>query len=141
MGRIFMCLGWLLFIGIIANFVYEHSKRWECGRYYMPHTVLAADGTHYRDGSEVEAIQLMIARSGNEEEIWLGVIGLLLCMLALIVRYVSKAHRAVRDFERQQMMNVNDDSREPACVPEPEQKRGHLSIYRGESPTAAREGS
>ena len=72
-----------LYAALVINFLSGYGSCWECGRYGMPSTLLAADGRHYPDGSEVDEVTLAMARSGHEEETYLFIFGILGCVLVV----------------------------------------------------------
>lgn len=73
-------LGWLLFAGLLVYFLSGYGSRWEFGRCAMPSTLLAADGEHHPDGSEVDAVTLALARSGYEQEAYLLLLGIMVAI-------------------------------------------------------------
>ena len=77
MKLILSLLGWALLLYCGGCFVSKYGQQWEFGAYGMPVSLLAEDGFHYRDGTEVDPMSLSIARSGYEAEVMLTfVIGL-----------------------------------------------------------------
>ena len=58
-------LGWVIFLGLLVNFGLQYGSRWECGRYMMPRTLMAADGVHHPNGEPIESVTLAIARGGR----------------------------------------------------------------------------
>jgi len=60
----------------------------------MPVCLLAADGLHYRDGSEVDAVTLALAQSGQQEELELLPMGALLGFVALLLGVYASRWRS-----------------------------------------------
>jgi hypothetical protein len=75
-------LGCLVFVSLVVNWAAKYGREWECGRYAMPHSLVAADGLHYRSRVEIDPVTLAIIRSGREEEHWLGALSILACLIA-----------------------------------------------------------
>ena len=108
MKAVIPLVGCALFVYCCASFVGDFGTRWECGRYYMPRTLVAADGHSYPDGKPIPAATLILARSGIEEDVMLGmvtVLGVLLVYLAVEIRSLNRTAREYsklfgRDFKR-----------------------------------------
>ena len=87
--RFFSLVVPLFRVGLVVYHASLFGTRWECGRYYMPRTLIDASGFARPDGTPLDSFTLMMVRSGIEEEAELfmcGVLAVVLTMLALVVR-------------------------------------------------------
>lgn len=90
-------MGWLLWIYMIVMHISGYGTRWEFGRYYTAKPLLAPDGKHYLDGSEVNEFELRLIEIGKHEELQLilwgfFLIGLCVCAV-LALQCVLKRRR------------------------------------------------
>ncbi|HVX64754.1 MAG TPA: hypothetical protein VHC19_29315 [Pirellulales bacterium] len=70
-------------IGLSATYMLTYGNRWECGpKYNMPVVLVSADGTHHPNGTPLNSLEIFLAGSGREEEIWLGILGFGCCVAA-----------------------------------------------------------
>src|SRR5277367_3236324 len=95
-------LGWALFLGLAGYFFLQHGSHWEFGKFGMPHTLIAADGVHHPDGTEIDPATLAMARTGAEEETMLAA----LCVLALGMAYVLRQWYRVCQLDEQIRKNA-----------------------------------
>jgi len=87
-------IGLSLFAILVLNFACRYGSWWEFGsRDGMPSTLLAPDGQHLRDGSEIDPITLAVVRSGYEEEVYLCALVIMAALVLLGVGIVRRAHR------------------------------------------------
>jgi hypothetical protein len=93
MKHVWGILGCGLFLFLTIYQATMHGRKWEFGTYGMPVSLLAEDGRHYRDGSEVDPLTLALVRSGNEETVHLIIVGVLLLMLGWLMLECRKLHR------------------------------------------------
>ena len=87
--RFFSLVVPLFMLGLVVYHASLFGTRWECGRYYMPRTLIDASGFARPDGTPLDSFTLMMVRSGIEEEAELfmcGVLAVVLTMLTLVVR-------------------------------------------------------
>lgn len=89
-----------IFLLVTLRQVLTYGKEWRLGRYGMPVSVLAADGRHYADGTEVDAVTLALVRSGWQEEVELLPTGVLLACLAHLVRLRVRRRRTEKRCRR-----------------------------------------
>ena len=89
-----------IFLLVTLRQVLTYGKEWRLGRYGMPVSVLAADGRHYADGTEVDAVTLALVRSGWQEEVELLPTGVLLTCLAHLVRLRVRRRRTEKQCRR-----------------------------------------
>jgi len=82
-------IGLVLFGLLTLRQVVTYGREWHFGKYGMPATLLAADGRHYLDGSEIDEGSLALARSGFEEPLELGMVTVL---AGCVVVYIHKSH-------------------------------------------------
>jgi len=64
-----------------------YGSRWTIGRYGMPHSLLAFDGEHYADGTEICEINQTVIRMGLEEESYLAALVWVLFLFGLVYAY------------------------------------------------------
>jgi hypothetical protein len=103
-------LGYALLIAMILHVACRHGTKWEFGRYGMPRTLVAADGVSYLDGTEIDEYSLALARSGNEEEVWLAIYAIIGTILAYGTysilmqrrRYFAAFYRELERLHREQ---------------------------------------
>lgn len=79
--------GWLLLLAMIGWKAITFKTEWVIGpKYSMPVSLLAPDGVHYADGLPVDPFTLGLIRSGNEEEVWLGITGIFTFLIVMMFR-------------------------------------------------------
>lgn len=84
-----------LFLLLTLRQAAMYGREWDFGGDYgLPVIVLAADGRHYRDGSEIDDITLAIARSGHEEGLELLLMGVIVSAVAYVVWSRVRIRRA-----------------------------------------------
>jgi hypothetical protein len=92
---------WLA-IGLFAAFTFgmlcRHGREWEFSRHGIPVSVLSPDGQTYRNGNEIDPFMLSIIRSGNEEAIMAGILGVMLASLGLLAYQIWAFKRAGKRF-------------------------------------------
>ena len=97
----------VVFFALVVNWTTKYGTQWQFGPHLMPETLLAADGRHYLDGEEVDAITLSIVNSGNEGAFWLAFLGFMLLALAYAASVFWRLHRGnVRAVRFQTLMEV-----------------------------------
>jgi hypothetical protein len=109
-------LGWLFFIFVTMANIARFGTHWEFGRYGMPSSTLAADGRTYLDGTEVDPVSLAIARSGWEEEFYLGALIMLAVLVGVTVWQMIRLQRMQmaafeREIRRIRAMRRDDERR------------------------------
>lgn len=92
-------IGWALIVGVLVYNLAQHGAQWQFGRYFMPKSLLAADGKTYLDGSPVDDITLRIVKSGCEEEMYLGMAAVIGLLLICLVVKMARLHRSSRRME------------------------------------------
>jgi hypothetical protein len=117
MKQILPWLGPLVFLGLVVNFACQYGQQWRFGRYGMPSSLLSPDGRTYIDGkTEVDPVTLAMARSGKEEECYLGALLVLIILAALVVR-------EMRGLYRMQMKEVDRELRRIHGLPPDDERK------------------
>ncbi len=84
-------LGPMILLVMVFQITRMPGENWECGRLGMPAALLDEFGKVYQDGTPADAITLVIATSGYEQEIWLT--AALLAIAASIWAMIAKTRR------------------------------------------------
>jgi len=93
-------LACLVPVGLGVNLITEYGTQWDLsGKFHMPTTLLAPDGKHYPDGSEIDFVTLALVNRGIEQEAWLVAIGVLLVLFTALTRAVVRACRTQKAFD------------------------------------------
>jgi hypothetical protein len=92
--RSWQALVLLVFGALTVNCGLRFGTEWEIGRLGMPSTMLAADGKHHPNGDEVEAMTLSLARSGYEQEVYLGIFGMVAVLDLRVFRHPAVGAQA-----------------------------------------------
>ena len=104
-------LGWGVIVCSSVYILLGHGTRWEFGpRYGMPKALVAPDGIHHLDGSEINLFTLATIRAGNEEEILLAGFVFLGLLLAVHFGRVWRTYR--RELRRAKFQILEDLWRE-----------------------------
>ena len=97
MRRWISILGWLAFLLCSIKDLPGYGKRWGLSEFGLPTTLLASDGLHYRDGSEIEPAMHVILRSGLEGPVVSLLSVVLLAALAWLRVEIRKWRQVSRD--------------------------------------------
>ncbi len=90
---------------ILAYGLLGYRTRWDFGpRYGMPMALVAADGTHYRDGTRIDPFTLSRIRDGNEGEVFLGLQVVAGTLLAGLGGMLYRAYRKEIDQIKHQVL-------------------------------------
>lgn len=85
------------FFGYAAYLLHLHyGQRWEFGEYGLPHALIAADGMHYLDGTEVELAVRSIVEVDLEVEVQLVLYSIVAVWLFFMVRIYRQMERSRR---------------------------------------------
>ncbi len=98
MKAVIPLLGWAIFLYGAIHFVSSKGSQWEFGRYYMPRTLVAADGCCYPDGEPIPLPILALVRADIEEEVTLALVGVEMAALVWLGVEMRKLHRARREY-------------------------------------------
>ena len=90
LDRLFANGGILFLLAICGHLVSQWGTHWEFGRYGMPRTLVGASGMTHPDGSPIDPLTLAMLHSGIEEDVMLGLCGILAVLLVMLILTVRK---------------------------------------------------
>ncbi|MBL9081935.1 MAG: hypothetical protein JNK76_09035 [Planctomycetales bacterium] len=109
MNRVYSLVTCAFFGYVAYTLAIHHGTRWEFGAYGLPQPLLAADGRHYRDGTDVEPAIRQLVAADLVVEVQLVVYTLGALWFAAMVRYCRRINDNQRLLEAARAGNANLD--------------------------------
>lgn len=92
--------GYFLLAYLIVREASLYGTNWVLGKYYMPRSLVAADGLHYPNGEVIDPLTLSLIRSGNEEIAYLILLAIPAIVLpALFFWNLAKIKRYQKEWD------------------------------------------
>ena len=96
-------VGMTVWLGLGAVWLSTFGSHWSFGRYGMPRTLLSPDGRHFADGEPLDPMTAALVRSGHEEEVYLGVVGLQAVGWMVLARDLRKTKQIITTLANQDL--------------------------------------
>jgi hypothetical protein len=94
MGKLCSLAGWAIFAFVLVGTMRECGVRWDFGPQGF-NTLVASDGEHYRDHTEIDPLTMALHRSGHEGSIQLAMLGIIGALLAYIAYMIVRTQQRV----------------------------------------------
>jgi hypothetical protein len=83
-------LFWVCLAAFVLYNLYGYGRHWEFGRYFMPRSLVAADGLHYLDGMPINSINRGFIAADIEEEVALVCLAILFAVYAVLAALIFR---------------------------------------------------